>query len=359
GASLGVDVNFDNVENYWIGSFFGGTQGSNVSADGCYDSDPNTECLNSVIFDSTSVPQRSITDAIQGACARFSILAFAAILPQTANDAQGTITNASLRSSQMVISGACVQPVMAPDPTCDFGDTADNEGACPAGGISLEELQGTVTHEVGHYLGLDHTLTNKRNYIACQTGNGECDLENIPTMIGLFTPGANLGTLHYDDQTTFARYYPGGGSTCTIKGNVTHTTSGFGGRCLEVVARLNNSESTAASFVAGAEVARVTQGIPGASGTSGKNQSNCTAGGDACGAYEIRGLQPGSYNLGVQNFSDSGAGSGLPSFILEPCTPALTSANFRFNDFGAIDSPGQVTVNCVAGGTVNQNLVGN
>jgi len=208
-------------------------------------------------------------------------------------------------------------------------------------------------------LGLDHTLTNKRNYIACQTGNGECDLENIPTMIGLFTPGANLGTLHYDDQTTFARYYPAGASTCTIKGKVTHTTSAVGGRCMEVVARLNNSEASAASFIAGAEVPRVTQGIPGAAGTSGKNQANCVAGNDTCAAYEIRNLQPGTYNLGVQNFSDSGAGSGLGSFILEPCTPALTSANFRFNDFGAIDSPGQFTVVCGAGATVTQDLTSN
>lgn len=360
GPSLGVDVNFDNVENFWVGSFFGGTQSSTVTADGCYDGDPATECLNSVIFDSTSVAERSITDAIQGQCARFSILAFAAILPQTANDAQGTITNPALKSSQMVISGACVQPVIAPDSACDFPDTADNEGSCPAGGISLEELQGTVTHEVGHYLGLDHTLTNKRNYIACQTGNGECDLENIPTMIGLFTPGANLGTLHYDDQTTFARYYPAGGGagTCTIKGVVNHAQQ-FGGRCMEVVARLNNSEATAASFVAGSEVPRPTQGIPGSSGTSGKNQSNCTAGDQSCGTYEIRGLQPGSYSIGVQNFSDSGAGSGLPSFILEPCTPALTSAAFRFGDFGTIAGTPQFTVNCVAGSPVTQNLNAN
>lgn len=359
GPSLGTDVNFDNIENFWVGSFFGGSVGSNVSAAGCYDNDPNTECLNSVIFDSSNVPERSIVDAIQGECARFSILAFAAILPQQANDAQGTITSSVLKSSQMVISGACLQPVISPDSACDNPATPDNEGACPAGGITLDELKGTVVHEVGHFLGLDHTLTNKQNYIDCQTGNTNCELENIPTMIGLFVPGANLSTLHYDDKVTFARYYPSANQssvTCKIAGSAFNSSNSADARCMEVVASKNNDPATTASFVAGSEAKRFTQGIPGASGNNGKNQDNCNAGSDAaCGAYEFRGLEAGNYTMWLQNFSDSGAGSGLSSFVLEPCTPALTSSAFG-------DTKGtakQMNVVCTNGATTNQNLNAN
>ncbi len=360
GPSLGVDVNFDNIENFWVGSFFGGSTPSNVTASGCYDSDPNTECLNSVIFDSSNVPERSIVDAIQGQCARFSILAFAAILPQQNNDAQGTITSPILKSSQMVISGACLQPVIAPDPNCDNPATSDNEGACPAGGITLDELKGTVVHEVGHYLGLDHTLTNKQNYIDCQTGAGGCVLENIPTMIGLFVPGANLNTLHYDDKVTFSRYYPAANFssvTCSIQGSALNSSGADDARCMEVVASKNNDPALTASFVAGSEVSRFSQGIPGASGNSGKNQGNCNAGSPAaCGAYSIRGLEQGTYTMYLQNFSDNGAGSGLSSFVLEPCTPALTSGS------GLLDTKGtarQVDVVCNTGATTNQNLNAN
>lgn len=355
GPSLGVDVNFDNIENFWVGSFFGGSTPSNVTAAGCYDADPNTECLNSVIFDSSNVPERSIVDAIQGQCARFSILAFAAILPQQNNDAQGTITSPILKSSQMVISGACLQPVIAPDPNCDNPGTSDNEGACPAGGITLDELKGTVVHEVGHYLGLDHTAGDADDYINCQTG-GACDLERIPTMIGLFVPGANLNTLTYEDQVTFSRYYPGPtfSNTCEIKGSAFNNSGSDDARCMNVVAVKEGEPSKVATFIAGSEAKRRTQGIPGAEGINGKNQSNCDGTLAQCGAYSIRGLEPGNYTMFLQNFSDNGKGSGLSSFVLEPCTPPLTAANF--GDTKGVAGLQVTGVTCTAGVPKTQDL---
>ncbi|MFO1463560.1 MAG: hypothetical protein U1F66_07255, partial [bacterium] len=333
---------------FWVGSFFDNTVASEASAAGCYDSDPNTKCNNSIIFDSSNVPERSVVDAIQGRCARFSVLAFAAIVPQ--QDAAGNITSPILKSAQMVVSGACVPPVIAPDPTCATdGNPRWNETACPTGGITLEELQGTVTHEVGHFLGLDHTLTNKQNYIDCKTGAAGCVPENIPTMIGFFIPGANLNTLHYDDKVTFSRYYPSAGmaaATCTIKGAALSSvgSGSTSGRCLEVVAKKNNDPAFAASFIAGSEVARA---------NNNGQQNNCTAGSAAaCGAYEIRGLEPGNYTLSVQNFNDNGKGSALNGFILEPCHPAFDSTAFG-------DNPTAANVVCAAGGTVNQDVHAN
>lgn len=361
GPSLGTDVNFDNIENFYVGEFNVGGQkvGSNASPAGCYDSDPNTECLNSVIFDNSNVPERSLVDAIQGQCARFSILAFAGILPK--QDAQGAITDPVLKSAQMVISGACVSPVIAPDPNCDFPATPDNEGACPAGGITMQELKGTIVHEVGHFLGLDHTLVNKQNYIDCQTGTGSCDLENIPTMIGLFVPGADLSTLHYDDKVSFAKYYPSSTTTvsgvevipgtCTLAGKVFRSNGTTQQRCMEVVAKLDNNPATSTGMVSGAEVPRnsvLTQIQETGNDPNGAN-NDCSDPAN-CSNFEFRGLTPGNYTIGVQNFNDNGKGTGLADFVLEPCHPALTASS-------NLDNPSALTnVSCVAGGAVT-NLV--
>ena len=179
-------------------------------------------------------------------------------------------------------------------------------------------------------------------------------------MIGFFVPGANLSTLHYDDKVTFAKYYPAstmdvsGGKvipgTCTIKGKVTQSNGTTPLRCEEVVARLNNDPSTAASFISGSEVRRFTQGVPGLSGTSGKTQSNCNPDtGQTCGDYEIRGLTPGTYHLGTHDFK---GGGNLAGFVLEPCTPALA-------DDAQLDNDDQMTVNCVANTVQTQDLKSN
>ncbi len=175
-------------------------------------------------------------------------------------------------------------------------------------------------------------------------------------MIGFFIPGANLNTLHADDMATFAKYYPistgtNNGhtvvtGTCTIFGKVFRgpgTTTQQ--RCMEVTASLGNDPAKAVAMVSGAEVGRqhtLTQINP---SNSDNPNSDCT---DAtnCSNYELRGLTPGTYTMGVHNFNDNGAGSGLAGFVLEPCHPALTSAN-------AGDKEAQGTVTCAAGEAKN------
>jgi len=379
GPSLGVDVNFDNLENFWVGSFFPDLPPaqqvqSTVTAAGCYDSDPNTPCLNSVIFDNDPVPDRSVTDAIQGRCARFNILAFAAILPQQNND--GSIANAALKSAQLVVSAACVDPVDAADPSC-VGNPSGFDSQCPPGGISLTELKGTVTHEVGHFLGMDHTLINKQNYIDCETGKPTCNLENVPTMTGLFVPGADLTTLHYDDMVTFAKHYPAAGTTtqsptdgfgvianvpiipgtCTIAGRAFRSDKTTQQRCLEVVAKLNNDPATSAGMISGAEVGRNSVLTSLSSGADANGANGDCSDAANCSNFVIPGLNPGTYTLAVHNFNDNGAGSGLDQFNIEPCHPALSGgggildnespAVFRLN--GVLLGANQATVSCTAG----------
>ncbi len=353
GPMLGENVNLSNVENFWAGTFPGaGGVSSTYTAEDCYNGGPN--CLNSIIFDTSGL----VTDAIQGRCARYGVLGFAAILPQTANDAQGTITSKDLKAAQMVVSGACLDPAIVPDASC--GST-QFPSECPAGGISLEELQSTITHEVGHFLSLDHTLVTWQNYQDCQGlpgGNSaNCNLEALPSMTGLFVENANYDTLAMDDEVTFRRYYPSGGmagATCTIRGTVRQSDGTTDLRCEEVVARLDNDPLKAAGFVSGAESPRVTQGIAftPTPATEGKNKANCTAN---CGAYEIRGLPPGTYTMGTHDFGDN---AQRPfGFILEPCTPAIADASNGNED--PTDDAGAIAFTCNAGDNLVKDLTTN
>jgi hypothetical protein len=346
----GGDVNFTNLENFWIGSFITG-ETSTVDASGCYDTDPATECLNPVIFDHSGL----VTQAIQGQCSYCFILGFAAILPETDDDSpQFTITNSTLRSSQAVVSGACLEPEVN-DPFCP-------SNCCPTG-IDLDVVEGTMTHEIGHFLGLDHTLTNKQEYLDCTDDDG-CSaqaLEDIPTMIGLFVEGADLKSLHQDDISTFAKIYPDtqagannfSDNTCSISGYV---VTGIGtedsGRCLEVVARRQgDTRSIAVAVPAGEFAPRVTQGVQNTSGTAGKNFDNCVGNASTCGAFVIDGLPAGTYTVDVQALSDPPQ-TPFNQWAQEPCIPPRAGASILDNPDATGVGPNDNLfgpINCTAG----------
>src|SRR6185295_3172515 len=116
------------------------------------------------------------------------------------------------------------------DPVC---------GDCCPKGITIDNIEGTMTHELGHYLGLDHTMVNKDIYLDCNDDTG-CSpdlLEKIPTMIGFFVPNMDFKTLHQDDISTFTTLYPKvGNGTCAITG-IAAQSGGTPQRGVEVVAR--------------------------------------------------------------------------------------------------------------------------
>ncbi len=346
----GGNVNAANIQQFWSGGLAGGGQGTNDPA-GCYDSDNATPCIRPVIFDATGL----VTEEVLGACAQCGVFGFAAILPERANDNQGTITKSGLRSAQAVISGACVEPAIQ-NPVC---------GTCCSNlGITKEDLFGTVVHELGHFLSLDHTLVNPNKYLQCVGGGcGESDLQDIPTMIGFAVPGADLSTLHQDDKSTFAHMYAANpGQDCSISGTV--TINGGNGRCLEVVARKTTDlEGYAVGFVAGAEVDRNSQGVACAFSTpsdiiacnnADPNEfqvpDNCTLPSAQCGQYTIGGLESGSYKIGAHFFQVNGDASQPIAFAIEPCNPVLLGVGIFDVDLTLTGQPSSgmidVTLNC-------------
>ncbi len=361
GADLSEDVNYDNAENFLMGPFLGGETTAVKLAD-CYDNDPNTACSNPIVFD----PHGELIDAIGGECLRFPVVGMTNIYPKEYPTFPPTTTE--LQHAEIIINGTCVDPMdltdvpatvhLAPCPgyVCPKTDSSGKRI-----GLNLADLQNAVTHEMGHFLGLDHVLINKKEYLACikEPPEASCDataLANIPTMVGLYVNNADLSTLHFDDVAMIKRLYSSAvkantAGTCTIKGTVYQSTvrppwvppagdakSKHEQRGEEVVARLGNDPAQAAGMVGGAEAARTKN--------EGK-QDDCDSSVAGCGAYSIQGLKPGTYYMGVHDFT----GGNLLKFNIEPLHPPLSSALYNDND-PAIEPPTpagvNVTVTCGA-----------
>lgn len=360
----GGNVNAGNIREFWAGAV-GGAVGL-FDPMGCYDNDQGTPCLRPVLYDNSGL----MTDEIAGTCGYCGVFGITAILPERANDSQGTITSSGLRSSEIILSGACVSPAIQ-NPIC---------GNCCPPDYDLNSLKGTAVHEIGHFLGLDHTLVNPLLYEKCVVGGcGESDLKRIPAMIGFRVPGLDQTTLRQDDESTFAHIYPSG-DDCTISGKV--TINNGNGRCVEVVVRKETSpgdwQTYAVAQVAGAEVPRNSQGEGCSFDTLVsliacnnedhnifKVPDNCDAaqvGGLAnCGQYIIGGLEEGNYKVGAHLFQKNGDASQPILFAIEPCDPVLVKPGLMNQDL--IDQTSQpsggmqnVILTCPAGASVDIDL---
>lgn len=351
GPSLGENVNFANAENFLAGDFPATGDVSKVDVNKCYSSSDNTGCTNAIVSD----PNGLITEAILGQCSRFGTFGVTSLFPKT--NADGSIADSALKFAQMIINGTCLEPA---EKGSDSFDCPNSE--CPKE-MSVADIQSVITHEMGHFLGMDHSLVNKVEDSKCQKGGleGSCNWEALPTMIGLYRPFANLHTLTLDDIAGIRRYYSSAaksasGGMCTIKGTVYKSTARASGksaglewRCAEVVAKKDGSDLNAAGFVSGSEAART---------KSDGSQSDCNTGSAGCGAFEIRGLPAGTYTMGVHDFSSDDnpafGGEDWIDFNVEPCHPVLASNSFNDND-PAKEPPAlpvEVKVTCPAGGGV-------
>ena len=217
--------------------------------------------VNPVVFDSDG----SITDDRLGVGAKNSVLGFAgsAYFTSNTNYIEGyVIINGSLSGS---------------------GGTAERQ-----------EYEATITHEVGHFLGLGHS----------QIGLGT----RYPTMYPTIVDPVIQRQLNPDDIAAFSLLYPAStftGSVGTISGTV---KSGGGANLsgLNVVA-LNRSTGAAYSTV-------VDYFSGGKSGFDNAPAAN--------GTYTLRGLPPGSYSVHVEPInSNFTGGSSVASYN----TPINTS----------------------------------
>jgi hypothetical protein len=272
----GGDTTINNFEQFY-----------NAGASDCYDGNPSTPCYSPIIFDEDG----SIIEKLFGECSQFSMVGFAGFVNQS-NPSGDPLLN-ELKKGQAIFSGACIAPAVTKDGCSPCKQILDDEA-----------IRSLILHELGHFLGMDHSQVNPESYLACSGGSCPDEVqEDLPTMFPMLMKSASMATLHRDDIAQFQRLY---GSpqedTCSVTGNVLASDGTTPLRGVEIVARNTDpalSTTDAISFISGAEAPRLT--------AKDKTQENCL---EDCGKYEISGLTRGeTYQLCTQRVLNNFTGT--------------------------------------------------
>lgn len=219
--------------------------------------------------------------------------------------------------------------------------------------ITADQFDEAITHEMGHFSGLDHSQINLDLYQSGAVGNCNVDeLAGLPLMFPVAfcqsRKSAGLPILAPDDAAWISKLYPNStypanygtiGGFVFFSDGITHVQG------LNVVARRvddpntpqNESERTAMSVVSGFSFT----GNPGQS-TTGDNTGGSTFGSRnpaVIGYYEIP-VTPGTYTVQTENIDASFTG-GSSVGPLDP--PALTygAAEYWHQYESAYDDPTQ------------------
>lgn len=306
GVGLG-DVDEDNVDDFF--SYC-------PSDETCLTEDPPFVLGNAyqgqspIIFDSDG----EITDLIQGNGAKRSILGFGG--PRVAETIGGDFV---ITEGQAILNGLFIN--------CPSG--AASSDSCQSPEVTLEEYRGAILHELGHFIGLDHTQVNLSSAQKALRGD-DSEVAAIPTMFPIYVDGVAMGSLHYDDQVAISLLYPSASyqsQFCTLSGTIYEADGVTELQGVNVVAaRTDSPLSESTSFVSGSYY----------TGTVG----SC---GHAAGDFSITGLIPGvEYQVSIEKISQAFTGGSS----IEPCDPPLSG-------FTAETLAG--TFSCTTGGEEIQN----
>lgn len=285
--SLGVNVDTDNVCCFLFDS-------------SACPSGPTNDGKNPIIIDDDG----SIIAKFFGSGNRFTTLGFAAIINFETSSGEAV-------KGEAVFNAACLAGV-------------ELDG-CKEAGLSFSESDFTsfIVHEIGHFLGLNHSQVNLDEASDDDTSNDS----NITTMFPFFIQGngSNFKTPERDDAIGLAVLYPTdefSGKYFTVSGTVLDDNGQTEFACANLVARNTASSlarSDAISFVSG-------QLCP-----DGVFDTSCD------GDYQIRGLDPNqSYKITAEPIdSDFRNSSGIPpcegggeqpTFTTQTTTPTFNNS---------------------------------
>lgn len=226
----------------------------------------------------------ALIDLVQGTGASRSILGFAG--PRVVERSGGVLF---ITEGQAILNGRFI------DGVSDGGDPE----------VSIDAFKGAIFHEVGHFMGIDHTQVNLGSVVKHLQGDTS-ESVGIPTMFPLFVDGTEQLSPHFDDQVAVSMLYPSSdysSSFCQLQGVILEANGSTELQGVNVIAtNPANALVESTSFVSGAHFA----------GSS----SGCAA---AEGDYTITGLTPGiTYSLSIESISQAFTGGSS----IEPCDPA-------------------------------------
>ena len=278
--------------------------------------------INPIIFDNDG----QIIEAVAGTGARFTVLGFA-------NPVSFNTSSIKINEAQAVFNCRCL--------------TGNENGACASGSVEFTEddLDFTMIHELGHFLGLDHSQVNRDIYEAGLDNNGD----SLPTMYPISINPAEQTSLQQDDITTISSLYPSStfnSSFCTVTGTLLDS-SGNELRCADVwatsvtttetdgtITSFTGDPTTTVGFVSGAYAKATDNNGDGYTSADGE----CTS---DCGDFVLY-LTPGTaYNLKVMPIKSSFTGGSS----LSPCGDSQLSTI-------SAETLGTISSRCSAGATL-------
>lgn len=152
--------------------------------------------------------------------------------------------------------------------------------------ISSTEIDfiATMMHELGHFIGLDHTGLHGNYFQNCMDNGSDCEL--IPLMYPVSYPRQDEVTIHRDDEIAILSLYGESGwddGLCTIEGDI-KDINGNTIMCAEIHMIANNPEFSSSAPI-GLEVKFDDKNNDGSPGIDGECSENC-------GRFVLRGLDP-------------------------------------------------------------------
>lgn len=297
GSITGVDG--CNYGDYLVGV----TGGSDAAA---------SDSLNPVLFDNDG----EIVAAVAGTSNKFRVLGFA-------NPAGFTSDYSQIVDGQAVFNCRCLAGN-------EFGDCTVGQATVV---FSEDDLNFTMTHELGHFQNLDHTQINSD----LVSDGDDANDEYIPTMYPISENAAAQISPIQDDISALGGIYPSStfvSGQCLVTGSL-RFSGGQQMRCADVQAINAADRSKSVAFISGAYAPAVDNNGDGDTADSGE----CTAN---CGDFQLY-LDPGiSYTVSVTAVnSEFTGGSGL-----SPC------ANGQLTNVTTETLATVSATECVAGATV-------